>query len=288
MTWLALSLITAIAVAIRDTTVKVISRDREPMEIAALELFWSLPLLAAAFFFVPRPPLDSTFWQMLLLSLPLNWLAYILYLRAISLSPLSLTVPFLAFTPVFMILTGQIVLGETATIWGVVGIVMIVGGSYVLNLPRSGEGMLAPLYALASEKGSRLMFATAAVFSLAAVVGKKGMIHSSPLYFSYLFFILFNITLLTGIALVRRIHFQSLIINRRRGIALGCLLFIHVSCHGLAIAISTAVYMVAVKRSSILFTMILCWLILKEQHMAVRGFATVLMFIGVLIITLWG
>lgn len=117
------------------------------MGIAALELFWSLPLLFIGFIFVPVPELDKTFWWILLLSLPVNAAAYILYLHAIRLSPLSLSVPFLAFTPVFMLITSRVILNETITPWGGVGVGMIILGSYVLNLavlPRESLNRLPP------------------------------------------------------------------------------------------------------------------------------------------------
>ena len=63
---------------------------------------------------------------------------------------------------------------------------------------------------------------------------------------------------------------------------------IHISFHGLAIAGSTAVYMVAVKRSSILFSVLLSWFILREADIKYRGLGTLLMFIGMLFITLLG
>ncbi len=117
MQWFFLSLITAISVAVRDVSVKALFEDQHPLEIVALELFWSLPLLVAGCLFVPVPHLDSAFWWAFILSIPLNLVAYILYLYAIKLSPLTLSVPFLAFTPVFMILTGAFILGETVNLW---------------------------------------------------------------------------------------------------------------------------------------------------------------------------
>ena len=39
------------------------------------------------------------------------------------------------------------------------------------------------------------------LFSFAAVLGKKAILHSSPLFFSYFFFLVFNIAVLAGLAL---------------------------------------------------------------------------------------
>ena len=187
MLWIILSLATAMAVAGRDFSVKVFSGKLTAMEIAVLELFWSLPFFITALMFIPIPELDQVFWQAFLISFPLNWGAYLLYIAAITLAPLTLTVPLLSFTPVFMILTGSLVLAEEINVIGVAGIMLIVTGSYLLHLNKIKEGVLAPVKAIFTERGPRLMFAVAFIFSIAAVYGKQGMQHSSPLFFTFFF-----------------------------------------------------------------------------------------------------
>lgn len=285
--WMILSILTALAVAVRDVSAKYF-RDLGPMEIAAAELFWSLPILAACLFFVPIPALDATFWWIFALSLPINWLAYGLYLYAIKLSPISLTVPFLSFTPVFMILTGFLILGESVNLWGGIGTVTIVCGSYVLFSREARTGWQAPFKAFLTEKGSRLMLFTALIYSVAAVLGKKAIQHSSPLFFMYFFFLVFNVTFLLGLHLTGKTTWTQLRSMRNRGIWLGSLLVVHVGCHGLAISLVTAAYMIAVKRSSILFAVLLSWLLLKEENIASRSLGSIMMFAGLLLIMLLG
>ncbi|HIJ79319.1 MAG: DMT family transporter [Desulfobulbaceae bacterium] len=287
MLWLGLSLLTALAVAIRDVSVKYF-KDLPPLEIAAIELFWSLPALGAGLYLTPIPLLNSDFWWAFLLSLPLNWLAYALYLYAIKGSPLSLSIPFLSFTPVFMIATGFLVLGERVNGWGGCGTLLIVIGGYVLYLKDARYGWAEPFKSFYREKGSRLMFMVAFVFSLAAVYGKQGIINSSPLFFMYSFFIVFNLTFLAGLLWRGHSSLKKIWHQRQKGIWLGTLLVTHLSCHGLAIAITTAAYMIAVKRSSILIAVLLSWLVLKEKDLATRGPGALLMFAGVLLITLYG
>jgi len=56
---------------------------------------------------------DAVFWTCVLTGLPLEVLAFLCYMKALKVSPLSLSVPFLAFTPGFILLTGWFILGET-------------------------------------------------------------------------------------------------------------------------------------------------------------------------------
>jgi len=287
MIWFLLTLAAAISIAARDVSIKTYE-DLDPPEIAILELFWALPYFLLGFLLVEMPLLDQTFWWAFLLSIPINILAYVLYLYAIKISPISLSVPFLAFTPAFMILTGFFILAETINIWGALGIGLIVLGGYILHFTKNQANFFAPFSAFLHEKGSWFMLIVAILFAFAAVIGKKAILHSSPLFFSYSFFLVFNITVLAGLLLFRRNDWHKIVRNTPKGLWLGSLLMIHISFHGLAIAVSTAVYMVAVKRSSILFSVLLSWLILKEADIRYRGLGTLLMFAGMLFITLLG
>lgn len=288
MIWLVLSLLTALSVAFRDIAVKVFSRELSTLEIGAAELFWSLPVLICAALLLPVPQVDAIFWKAFLISLPVNGLAYILYLHAIKLSPISLTVPFLAFTPVFMILTGSLVLGEKVSSLGCVGIILIVAGSYILNIDKNKKSFWYPITAFTREKGSWLMLLVAFTFSYAAVLGKQAMLHSSPLFFTYTFFIVMNLIMLIGFSLLGKTNWENLWSCRYKGFFLGSLLISQVSCHALAIMLNTAAYMIAVKRSSILFSVILSWLLLKEKNIQFRFKGTIIMFCGVILIALYG
>jgi drug/metabolite transporter (DMT)-like permease len=287
MIWFFLSLTAALSIAARDVSIKTYE-DLDPPEIAILELFWALPYFFIGCFLIEIPPLDQTFWLTFVISIPLNILAYVLYLYALKISPLSLSIPFLAFTPAFMILTGFFILAETINIWGGLGIGLIVAGGYILHFKKTQRNFLEPFSSFLHEKGSWFMMIVAILFAFAAVIGKKAILHSSPLFFSYSFFLTFNITVLAGLLVGRKNNWRKIFHNSPRGLWLGSLLMIHISFHGLAIAISTAVYMVAVKRSSILFTVLLSWLLLKETDIRYRGFGTLLMFVGMLFITLLG
>ena len=203
MTWFFLSLTAALSIAARDVSIKTFE-DLRPPEIAILELFWALPFFLLGCLLIETPHLDQTFWWTFSLSIPVNIGAYVLYLYALKISPLSLSVPFLAFTPAFMILTSFFILGETINIWGGMGIGLIVLGGYVLHFKKNQANMFAPFEAFLREKGSWFMLIVAILFAFAAVIGKKAMLHSSPLFFAYFFFLVFSIIVLTGLLLVGR------------------------------------------------------------------------------------
>jgi drug/metabolite transporter (DMT)-like permease len=189
-------------------------------------------------------------------SLPLNAVATVLYMQAIRSAPLSLSVPYLAFTPVFMIGTGYLVLGELPNVWGLWGIAGVFVGSYVLNLDPSRFRPLAPLQAVVDQPGARLMLLVALLFSFAAVIGKKAILASSPLFFTVSFFACMNVCVVLGLLLAGKIRMRQLLGEPVKGAVVGLLLCAHALLHAHAVALVEAAYMIAVKRLSILFEIV--------------------------------
>ena len=78
------------------------------------------------------------------MAVPLDIIALLLYMKAIKVSPLSLTLPFLSLTPVFLIGTSYIILGERPDRSGFIGIVLVVIGAYLLNVHTISKGFFEP------------------------------------------------------------------------------------------------------------------------------------------------
>ena len=57
----------------------------------------------------------------------------VLFQRAMQISPVSLTVPYLAFTPALLLVTSYFMLGEVPEASGVAGVVVMTAGAYGLN-----------------------------------------------------------------------------------------------------------------------------------------------------------
>ncbi|MFW5876981.1 MAG: EamA family transporter [Myxococcota bacterium] len=101
--------------------------------------------------------------------------ANLLFVRAVHLSPLSLSVPFLSLTPVFTTIVAVPMLGEHATALQWVGIVAVVAGALLINAHR-GHSLLG---ALLREPGSVLMIGVAAIWSFTAALDKMALRHAS-------------------------------------------------------------------------------------------------------------
>lgn len=284
MTWFFLSLLTALAAASQDAWVKKWFSGFNAYEMFVFPLLYALPLTSVVLVFIPVPPLDVVFFWSFIISLPLNAVPFILYMKAIRISPLSLTVPYLAFTPVFMIGTGFVFLGEIPDRWGISGILAVCAGSYVLHLDIGRYSFFSPFHAMFREKGSGIMLIVAFIFSFSSVIGKVAIVHSSVMFFQMSFFAVLSVLLAVVFSLSGSIRLKLALDFPVRGAVAGFLLFVHIFCHGFAISMTKAVYMISIKRLSIVFGVIYGGLFFNEENISVRLAGTLIMFSGAALI----
>jgi drug/metabolite transporter (DMT)-like permease len=121
------------------------------------------------------------YWLPGLASLTLNILANWLFMRAVAVSPLSLTVPYLALTPVFTTLLAIPLLREVPTALQGAGVVLTVAGALMLN-PDCAKGVKAMATGFWRERGSAYMAMVALLWSLASPLDKLAMMHASPTF----------------------------------------------------------------------------------------------------------
>jgi len=287
-TWVLLSLISAFTLATSDAlTKKALAQSNEYL-VAWFRLLFSLPLLMILWIFVPLPKLDYLFYKAFFLALPLEIIAIVLYIKALRISPLSLTLPFLSLTPVVLIVVSYVILGEKVSFQGGVGIVFIAAGSYTLYLHQIKGGFFEPLRAISREKGSLLMITVAIIFSMTSSLGKMAIEHSSPLFFGITYFIAVTICF-APIALKIGVPELKSFISERRFKALilpGFFLSVMIVSHMIAISLTKVAYMISVKRTSLLIGVIYGYILFKEKNIKERLTGATLMFTGfVMIVT---
>lgn len=279
--WAVLALTAAFTLATSDAFTKKALASHNEYIVAWLRLVFSLPLLVIAFLFIPVPDLDSEFYAAFLFAVPLEILSIILYIKALRLSPLSLTLPFLALTPVFLIFVSYLILGEKVSLWGGMGILLIASGSYTLNIQRIKAGIGEPLRAITKEKGSIMMIGVALIYSVTGSLGKMAIEHSSPLFFGTTYFIVLTL-LFTPIALYkgRKIRREAVLSSFLPGIFYSFM----VASHMVAISLANVAYVISVKRISIIIGVLFGYLFFKEKNIRERLLGALLMFIGFVII----
>jgi len=214
--------------------------------------------------------------------------AIILHFRAIHVSPLSLTLPFLSFTPVFVLFTGDIILDEKLSSLGVMGMLLVVVGGYVLNLDSTKFGVLGPIKAIFKEPGSVLMIIVAALYGFVSVGGKVLILNSSPLYAALLLFTLLGILIPLILIGVGKASLKVITQKPLLGLGSGVIVFIEILCHNLAISMIAAAYMITIKRMAGIFSVLYGWILFGERGIRYRLIGTGIMTAGAAFIALYG
>jgi drug/metabolite transporter (DMT)-like permease len=286
LTWVLLSLISAFTLATSDAFTKKALANSNEYLAGLFRLLFSLPFLLCLLFFVPAPRLDRDFYIVFALALPLEIAAWVLYMKALKVSPLSLTLPFLALTPVFLIVVSYAILGERVSLQGVIGILCLAAGSYVLHFHKMEKGIIEPFKAIRKEKGSVLMIFTAFIYSITSSLGKMAIMHSSPLFFGIVYFIVVTVAF-TPIALWMGRHELKGFITGRHYMGLmfpGLCHAVMVASHMLAISLIQVAYMISLKRTSVLLAVVYGYFLFNEKHIRERMSGTLLMFAGFILI----
>jgi drug/metabolite transporter (DMT)-like permease len=292
MHWFLLATISAISLASADAATKHWLRDYDVRELTLIRLSITGLLLSPLLLVQPFPDLPLEFWGWIALLMPLEIIALLLYIKAIRDYPLWQTLPYLAFTPVFVTITGWIILAERISLLGFTGIFLIFGGTWILNL-KAGENssrhsLLSPLAAILKSRGSRLMLAVAIIYSVTSVGGKAALEYMpADLFGPFYFALLGALTLLLFLIHKPRV-LKALYRRPTPNIMIALFMAVMAITHFLAIQQIEAAYMIAVKRSSMLFGILFGAILFNEKGMGSHMTGGGLMLIGVTLIALSG
>lgn len=284
--WIVYSLITALTLATSDALTKRALSSRNEYFVAWARLIFALPLLFLSLIFTGIPHLDGTFWIAVICGLPLEIAAMILYTKALKVSPLSMTMPFLALTPIFLIITSDLILGEKVSLNGAIGILLMAIGSYTLNIHKIGYHILEPIKAIFRERGSVMMIIVALIFSFTSSLGKLAIEHSSPLFFGSFYFIALTV-LFTPIAFIKTGGNLSIKKKDIKPLALIGVTYSMMICfHMIAVSMINVAYMISIKRTSLLFSMIYGYFLFREEKVAEKTIGGLIMLAGFVLIVL--
>ena len=288
MPWFWLSLATAATQAVKDTFLKAAMGRTDPT--LAMFLYSAGAAMFLWLFAAPTAEvvLAPSFWPLLALGGALGGLTYWLYGLALSRGDLSLTLPMLAFTPLFLLITSPITLGEFPRPGGLVGIALVVVGAYVLNLRERRHGLLGPVRALFTNAGSRLMLAVAVVWSIGANIDKLGLQASSPALWGASVYTATALGLLPFLGRTLKRTLAALPGFPWAILTAGFLEAVGLFCQMHALPLTQVSYVIAVKRLSIIFGVLLGAVVFRESDLAHRLPGAAVMVVGVFFIAVFG
>lgn len=288
--WFLYSLFFAIWVAIYTLLVKRWTEKIDPKSLLLILLLFSLPFLFILLLLTSRiPHVSFNFYILMFLSALLDIVAFNAQFKAIKISEISFIAPLVSFTPIFTTFIAIFTLGEIPTLFKSLGIILIVGGAYLLNISDLKKGIFVPFKKLASDPGARLVMLSTFLWALTPILQKKAILETSPqtpLYASFVGFCFITV-MLVPFALKKVLTYKKEVFS---GIKLFILFGIGTSLSQLtaytAFTLANIGYVTTVMKLSGLITIILGGIFLREKHIKERIFAMIIMILGIFALTI--
>lgn len=289
MTWVWLGAGAAVFYALQGAWTKRLTRDVTPM-VATWAIFaGAFPLLLGYLAVRGVPETTGTFWLVAAANSVGYVLSFYLYVSALHKGDLGLTYPLLALTPVLVVPVEWTLLGDTATLIGLSGIALVTCGVYVLNFPGRRASVFAPFMAVFRDPGARRMLAVVVLWSVSGTVDRVAVLEASPALYG---------AVITGVLAVA---FAPLALRSREGelagltealrshrtplAVQGCLFAAMFVCQMEALDLSLASYVISLKRSGTLLSVLLGAWLFGEKRTGWRLAGTVVILVGAFLVT---
>lgn len=286
MIYLGFAFLTALFESLKDLTGKLgLGHFNEFFISWALSAI-ALPMLLPLLFFIEIPELNRPFYIALVAGGSLNAVSLLLYMRAIRISELSVTIPMITFTPLFLLITSPFMVGEYPSAAGVIGVLLIVFGSYMLNINQRSKGFWAPIKALVKDPGPRLMLLVAFIWSFTANIDKIGVQNSSPLFWSIAITCFLAVVLFPPMLIYSKQSARKIIRQSKFLVPLGLFNALTLVTQMIAINFIFVAYVISIKRGSTILSVIWGYLFFNESGLRERLIGVIIMVAGVFLITL--
>lgn len=215
----------------------------------------------------------------------LNAIATVLSIKAVKHSDLSLVSPIAALSPLFLLIASPIMLGEFPTPIGLAGVLFIIVGSYVLNIKERKNGFSAPFKALYEDKGPRLMFVVAFIWSITSNIDKIGVQNSSSIFW-VIAINAFIAVIMLPIMLYKPGSFRGVAGNLKVLIPMSLFSVLSLIFQMIAISLTLVTYVISIKRTSAIMGVVFGKIIFKEKGIREKLLGAFIIIAGVILITL--
>jgi drug/metabolite transporter (DMT)-like permease len=310
MLWIFLALLGAVANAAYFIIIKKYIPALDPRILTGIGFTIGGMLLFAVSASLGFPAIGPEFFPAVAITVVLNICGLNLIFKALSSSDLSLSVPMLSFTPVFLIGTSYVILHEVPSFFGFLGICIIVSGSYVLNISAGHEHFLDPVRSMMRNRASWYMLLVAFLFAVSINFDKIALLNSDPFFGMALTVMSIGIAflLLSAYSLMARRYYNTDLppnplkkseqqvtpawsVPQKQFVILTLLigLFVAIEAASINVAYTLQIvpYVIAIKRLSIIFMVLYGTIVLSEGDISKRVTGATIMVLGAMIILLF-
>lgn len=292
--WFLFALLSALIYALRGVLEKRVLGHTDQFILGAGIRLYALPFFFAPFLIKPDlfiNPLDLPwkFWlAVVVVSLVSTPIETLFYYRALKKEEASFIIPLLGLIPVITTLLALVVLKEHLSLLGLVGILMVVFGVYVLKIGHAKDGLLSPLKHLVGNPAVQMMSVVVMLQAVSWLLDKMGIVHANIFMYALANYCLVSIVLII-IAKIYAPDSMSQLVSKRKPLSvLGTVVASYTLLNFAALSIGNVGYVSAVRSSSAFFAIVFGLLFLKEKDLRAKLLAGMIIVCGLLLIKLFG
>lgn len=286
--WFLFALTFAVITSITTIVAKKIMQDTGEYLYIWLTTLFTLPFLFfIVVYFYQIPNFDRTFLLALVASVSLDVFAAIFAYKAIKITEVSLIAPMAAFNPVFTTGISFIILGENIAVKGIMGILIVCIGAYVLQISKRQKGWFSPIRTLLANKGVQLSLIAYFIWAITPIFQKTAILHTTPQVPPFA-----SLVGTVGLGIVftpivakfsnKPIFFVKHYL--KLFILLGVLSAVAAASAFIAFSQTQLGFATSVFKLSIVFTVIFGWLFFKEKNLKDKILGSTIMLTGVILL----
>jgi drug/metabolite transporter (DMT)-like permease len=208
-----------------------------------------------------------------------------LNLEALKREELSYVAPLNAFVPLFTLLIANAFLNETPPRFGILGVVTMVVGAYIVSIKPEQINWYDPFKRLISSAGAQLSIAVALFYAINTVLIK---VISNDGYDSLTIFYLTTLIGWLFLIHIPLLKWNSMMAMEKSDkfavLGGGISSFASGYFHILATASTFTSYAVSVRRLDAVFSVLLGWRYLKETNIKVKLAGSIIMMVGTIML----
>ena len=132
------------------------------------------------------------------------------------------------------------------------------------------------------------MLFVSALYGICSVGGKALVLNSSPMFTGVVLFGLYGPLLTIILVGVGKAKMRNILKRPLLGLGVGAVIALEVVIHHIAISLTSAAYMITIKRMAALFSVVYGWLLFNEDNIRFRFIGSTVMVAGAAVIVLFG
>lgn len=288
--WFFLALFFALWTSIATSIWKRVLRDVSPAVMGGVAGIFVAPFLFLIILSTGGiPRVDEVFWLSAFMSGFLNVFASLASFTAIKHAPISLLAPMGSFNPVFTTLFAFMALSEVPSGLKVIGIVVVVVGSYLLNASEIKSSLFKPFIVLFSNRYVLLFLAANLIWAITPIFEKTAILHThprTPVFVPIISMLFAGILLAPVILKTVKDPLKEVKSNLHWFLLLAPFSALAAWAAFTAFSLTNVGYVTAIFKLSTLFTILWGGLLFKEERIKERFLGAAVMLLGTILLVI--